>query len=308
MKASRILTLVLFAVGFVNAQNPRLEFEAASVRPMNTRPSGPVDRALGCRGSDGGSPGTVIPVGRCIARYEPLRMVIALAYDIPPASMYPYEGQVLSGPDWINREVYNIEAKADAPATQAQLRQMLQALLAERFKLKVHRELREMPAWALVAKNGAKGVKFQSAPKDRECGDQRRRDHRYELGATTLTGHCHAFVPGTGEVMIEGRSVEMADLAEMLSIWAERIVVDKTGVQGLFDVKLPRFMPPQMAAAALSANIAGGAEGARVKVLEAQISLPTLNSVLDQMGLKLESTKAPVEVIVIDSVERPTEN
>src|SRR5688572_9168661 len=125
MKALSILALVALSVAFANAQNAPLTFEAASVRPMNARPSGPVDRVLGCHGTDSHSGGTNVPLGRCIARFEPLRLVIALAYDIPPASMYPYEGQVLSGPGWINSEVYNIEAKAEAPATQAELRQML---------------------------------------------------------------------------------------------------------------------------------------------------------------------------------------
>ncbi len=75
---------------------------------------------------------------------------------------------------------------------------------------------------------GKNGHKLQPAPKDRDCGEQHRRDHRYELGATSLSGHCHAFVPGGREAMLSGQGVDMSDLAEMLSIWAGRIVVDKT--------------------------------------------------------------------------------
>jgi uncharacterized protein (TIGR03435 family) len=302
----KALTLVLLAgmIVFVNAQSPPPAFEVASVKPNKARPPSPDARILGCHGTDSHSHGTNIPIGRCIARFEPLRLVVALAYDIPPASMYPYEGEILSGPSWINTEIYDIEAKAELPATQTQLKQMLQALLAERFKLKLHRESRELPVYALVAKNAQSAPKLQPAPKDRDCGDQRRRDHRYELAASSLSGHCHAFVPGSGDVMIMGQSVEMSDLAEMLSIWAERIVVDKTGIKGLFDIKLPRFGPQNPPSLPPNLND----ERIREKILASQAALPTLANVLDQLGLKLEPAKAPVEVIVIDSIERPSEN
>jgi uncharacterized protein (TIGR03435 family) len=301
MKALKLLFLVLIAGPFAAAQTPPLTFEVASVRPNNSRPSSPGDIVLGCRGTDSNSPGQVIPHGRCVVRNQPLRLVIALAYDIPPASMYPYQGEVLSGPDWMNNTAYDIEATSEGQATQAQLKIMLQNLLAERFKLKMHREKKEMPVYALTMKNAHK---LQPASKDRECGDQLRRDHRYELGATSLTGHCHAFIPGGNEYTIQGQSVDMSDFAEMLSIWAGRIVVDRTGLPGLFDIKLPRFGPGQLAAPAIPPN---APEGVRERLLEVQ-SLPTLFNVLDQLGFKLESTKAPVEVIVVDNLERPSEN
>jgi uncharacterized protein (TIGR03435 family) len=198
--------------------------------------------------------------------------------------------------------MYDIEAKAEGLPTQAELKQMLQVLLAERFKLKLHRENREMPVFGLVTQKN--GPKLKAAAKDRDCGEQRRRDHRYELSATSLTGHCHAFVPGGVEFMITGQSVDMSDFAEMLSIWAGRLVVDKTGVQGLFDINLPRFIAPGQSPPTIPAN---APEGVREKLLEVQ-SLPTLFTVLDQLGLKLESTKGPVEVLVIDSIEKPSEN
>jgi uncharacterized protein (TIGR03435 family) len=301
MKALNFWLLAAFMVTLVQAQNPTPSFEVASIKPNNSRPQG-LGGALGCYGTDSNSPGTTIPTGRCIARLQPVSRVIGLAYDIPPASMYPYEGQVLSGPGWINSEMYDIEAKAEGPATQAQLKQMLQVLLAERFKLKLHRENRDMPVYALVtAKNGPK---LKAASKDRDCAGQRRRDHRYELSATSLTGHCHAFIPGGMEFMITGQSVDMSDFAEMLSIWAGRLVIDKTGVEGLFDINLPRFLPPGQSLPAVPPN---AVEGIREKIAEIQ-SLPTLFNVLDQLGLKLEAARGPVEVLVIDSIERPSEN
>jgi uncharacterized protein (TIGR03435 family) len=306
MKALTLLFLIAMSAVIASAQTP-LSFEVASVKPNKGGPSSPGELALGCRGTDSHSPGMTIPAGRCIARNEPLRLVIALAYDIPPASMYPYQGEVLSGPSWMNNEIYDIEAKAESPTTYAELRQMLQTLLAERFKLKMHRETRQMPIYGLVRTKNP--LKLTPAPEDRECGEQVRRDHRFELGATSLTQHCHAFIPGSGDVMLLGQSVAMSDLAEMLSIWAGRLVVDQTDIKGLFDVQLPRFVSGDLTARPLPAAIPQGPAGDEVrKFLDAQASMPTVHNVLDRLGLKLESTKGPVEVIVIDNLERPSEN
>src|SRR5262245_28085978 len=134
--------LVLIGVASSEQSQPaqKLSFEVASVKPLDARPTRQEDIKLGCRGTDSRSPGITIPSGRCIARFEPLRLVIALAYDIPPSHLIPYEGKVLAGPDWINNAMYDIEGKAEGAATMAELRLMLQDLLAERFKLKLRRE------------------------------------------------------------------------------------------------------------------------------------------------------------------------
>src|SRR5215475_7372993 len=239
-----VVVLIMLAAMPVLSQTvatQQLSFEVASVKPVQLGPGfpkGPITVTLGCHGTDSHSPGITLPMGRCISRFEPLRTVIALAYDIPPALLYPYEGKVVIGPSWINSEIFDIEAKAESPATEAQLKLMLQTLLAERFRLKLHREEREMPVYALVA--GKNGVKFPKAPADRDCGEQRRSDHRYELGATDLSSQCHGFVPDKGA--LTGRSVNMSDFAEMLAIWAGRKVIDKTGIDGLFDIRMPQMV------------------------------------------------------------------
>jgi uncharacterized protein (TIGR03435 family) len=236
-----------------------------------------------------------------MARFESLKLVIALAYDVPPSLLYPYEGKVISGPDWINSEMYDIDAKAEGPTTEARLKLMLQDLLADRFKLKLHREPREMPVYALVTTKS--GIKFPAAPKDRECGDQVRKDHRYELSASSLAGQCHGFVPDRGA--LTGRSVDMSDFAEMLSIWAGRAVIDKTGVQGLFDINMPPVIAALQNIVALETDKGAIVGRGGREVLE---SRPTVFNALDQFGLKLESTKGPVEVLVIDSIQKPSEN
>src|SRR5215470_13180681 len=307
MKALSVLLLVVITAGFVESQDASLTFEVASIKLGAARSRG--DRVLGCRGTDSHKPDIAIPLGRCVTRNEPLRLVVALAYDIPPASLNPYEGAILSGPSWINTEIYNIDAKADTPTTQAQLKLMLQGLLTDRFKLKLHKETKEMPVYALAV--GKNGPKLTAAPEDRECAGQVRRDHQYELAESSLTGQCHIFVPGGRDAMITGQSVAMSDLAEMISTWAGRVVVDKTGVTGLYDIKLPRFTSGQLSASLQTEdkNPAGnGREGLPGRIPQAAQPLPTLFTVLDQFGLKLESTKGPVEVLVIDSIQKPSEN
>jgi uncharacterized protein (TIGR03435 family) len=303
------LAVALTAPVLSQTRQAQTSFEVASVKLNPSRPMGMAAQVLGCNGTDSHSPGTMnIPIGRCAAKLTPLRLVIALAYDIPPAFLYPYEGKVIAGPDWINSEMYDIDAKAETPATQAELKLMLQQLLAERFKLKLHREPREMPVYALVVNKG--GHKLHEAPKDRDCGGQLRRDHRFELGATSLTGHCHAFIPEDGQ--LRGQSVDMSDFAEMLSIWAGRMVVDRTGVSGVFDLKMPRVAPAGIQVplavernpnAGLRGEPAGGGE-----IRLAMESLPTVFTAVEQMGLKLEPSKGSVDVLVIDSIERPSQN
>jgi uncharacterized protein (TIGR03435 family) len=303
------LILLAATQGLSQTAAAQLSFEVASVKPVQLGsgfPKGPITVTLGCHGTDSHSPGITLPLGRCVSRFEPLRTVIALAYDIPPALLYPYEGKIVIGPAWINSEMFDIDAKAESPTTEAQLKMMLQTLLAERFKLKLHREEREMPVYALVA--GKNGVKFPKAPDDRPCGEQKRSDHRYELGATELAGQCHGFVPDKGA--LTGRSVDMSDFAEMLAIWAGRKVIDKTGIEGLFDIRLPQVVPANTAVSA-AVDEKGGRGGVPAPGPENRLNvnpLPTVFDAVQQFGLKLESTRGPVEVLVIDNIERPSEN
>src|SRR5579864_3180239 len=110
MKALSALLLVVMAAGSIKSQNASLTFEVASIKPGASGPGGRGDRALGCRGTDSHKPDITIPLGRCVTRNEPLRLIVALAYGVPPASLNPYDGASISGPSWINSEIYNIDA------------------------------------------------------------------------------------------------------------------------------------------------------------------------------------------------------
>ncbi len=162
-----------------------MAFDVASVKVNR---SGSRDMLWGCKGTDGKTLSEVkdhnlslvgsgdIPVGGCVVRNTPLQWVIALAYQIP----WDRENQViLGGPNWVSAgldspERFDIDAKTVQPATRAQLFQMLQALLADRFQMKIHQEERELPVYELtIAKN---------AP-------------RLTEGATAERGHCSVGAP-----------------------------------------------------------------------------------------------------------------
>jgi uncharacterized protein (TIGR03435 family) len=211
--------------------------------------------------------------------------------------------QIVGGPDWIDSDGYNIEAKADAKASQRQVFLMLQSLLEDRFKLKVHRETRDLPAYALTAAKG--GLKLP-APKEGGC---------VSLTPDASTSYAGGRMPPPGEgrpplapcgsvrvillpsgARMQGGKIPMAEFIRMLSGVLGSPVIDKTGFTDLFDVRLD-FLPDETTAA-----------------LPAPPSPPDnpnpsiLAALQEQLGLRLESTKGPVEVLVIDRVERPTEN
>lgn len=167
---------------------------------------------------------------------------------------------------------YNIVAKAegDGTPTKGEFRQMLQRLLAERFNLKFHREMKELPVYALVV--GKNGPKFKESAPD----------------AVFISHHG---VNGHNQNMTLVKAT-MESLADDLSMdfGIDRPILDKTGLTGTYDIKLeatPEF------------RINRGADPGDISVFTA---------VQEQLGLKLEPTKGPVEVVVIDHVERPSEN
>jgi len=176
--------------------------------------------------------------------------------------------QVSGGPRWLNSDHFDISARApgDTPLTNDQLKQMLQALLADRFRLGVHRETKEMPVYALVI--GKNGAKLQAPDMNSRQG----------------------YAGGDGKVMHFVQSHGTTQwLADQLSMSADRPVRDKTGLAGMYSFKLD-FSPPGNTAAAES-------------------DIPSMfTAVQDQLGLRLEPQQAPVEVLVIDSAEKPSGN
>jgi uncharacterized protein (TIGR03435 family) len=273
------------AMGLVNA--PPMQAQSQAGSPMSFEvASVKANLAGGER-----APRMILPGGRFTATNNTVRDLILNAYGVTIPSLL--EG----GPGWIDSARYDIDAKAGANAIPAgttgralweKTRLMLQTLLADRFKLVIRRQTKEMPVYELVvARNGAKLQKS-----DRDC-------------AESITA-CHGF--SGNPTHLSGSAVDMYDLALILTRYSDRPVIDRTGIQGLFDIKLqwnPFIGRPQTADDSPRSPAAQAREGPRPDLA----SLPTMFDALEQqLGLKLESRKGPVETYVIEHVERPTDN
>lgn len=189
--------IVALSLTCLLAAQPPTRFEAASVK---LHPAGDND------GSIGPHPGGFAATG------VSLRVLIQVAFRLK-------DYQVAGGPDWIGTDRYDILATAPEGfnPTQAQLKPMLQALLTDRFQLKIHRETRELPAFALVpARNGSK------------------------LRATPVDGNKDIISVGPGN--LTGQGITMAGLADALAMESDRAIVDHTGMAGQYDVAL-RWTP-----------------------------------------------------------------
>lgn len=217
--------------------------------------------------------------GRFTAINVPLKMLIQFAFGIP-------ESRILDEPGWINSTKFNIDAKADSSIDdqmrvlssnegKAQKRLMLQALLADRFQLRVHTEARDLPMYVLVvAKSGPKFLELKA-------------------NGTTIDG-------GNGRIQVQGGENTVALFAEQLANSLGRPVVDQTGIQGRYNIAL------QWASDDGAATKLGGTQ-----VGTAAVDLPgpsIFTAIQEQLGLKLESRKGLVQVLIIDHIDKPSEN
>ena len=207
--------------------------------------------------------------GRLTAHNGSLRTYIQLAYQV--------KDYQVSGPSWIDSERYDIVAKAPEAAPESELMRMLQTLLSTSFRLEFHRETREFPVYALVvAKNGPKLKEAAPDSDDKSNGTRGR---------------------------LNDRGASMSTLANQLARRVDRPVVDRTGLQSRYDFTL--VWDPNAdkevanpGGAAPAGGIAGGVEGVSIFAALAQ-----------QLGLKLEPQRGPMEVLVVDHAEKvPVEN
>jgi uncharacterized protein (TIGR03435 family) len=202
---------LLAIAGFLAIAHAQPAFEVASVKLAH----GGNGFSGGCHGIDSTYAPNLLasapPLGRCVIHDARLDHLISIANRVRAMA------QISGGPDWIKSDRFNIDAKVEDPskATEEELLQMLQALLTERFSLKLRREMREMPGYGLiVAKNGPK---LHEAKGDEVSG---------RFGPN--------FKPGPGPNTFTARSYSMPMLADMLTMFGDP-VVDKTGLAGKFD-------------------------------------------------------------------------
>jgi uncharacterized protein (TIGR03435 family) len=234
------LTIVMQPTPNVAAQSSgaRPAFEVASIKPNTS-------------GEPGARSGTR-PGGRYIAMNTSLKGMVMQAYGLQSF-------QITGGPGWLETDRYDVNAKGEENVPERQIWLMLQSLLADRFKLKLHRETKESGIYSLVVARS--GLRLQPS------------------SATGVN-----FGVGGRKIVAQGASMD--DLTNLLTIQLGQPVSNKTGVTGRFDITLS--WAPDAATA--------GSEGA-----------PSIFTVIqEQLGLRLESGRGPVEILVIDSAEKPT--
>src|SRR6266436_9305736 len=246
-------------------------FEVASIKPNNGTPMAGFSIV--------GKPfnGIMWKADRFMATNFTLHNLIQRAYDVQ-------DDQILGGPDWLNSEGYDIDAKVEKSVVDElqmlgpdqrflQSRRMLQAFLADRFKLTLHRETKEVPVYVLVI--GKNGPSLQEAKPGDTYASGFKDPHGRPLGAGTL------LQPGPCKLV--GQGVPIAGLVGALSERLSRSVVDETGLKGNYDFTLD----------------------CHTAFMERGGSLLTV--LPEQLGLELKPQTAPVEVLIIDNAERPSE-
>jgi uncharacterized protein (TIGR03435 family) len=270
----------VITITFAMSQNgpaARPEFAVASVKPNKT----------GCCTAYG------VGNGQGGGRNVTLRNLIALAYRLQ-------EYQISGGPRWVGTDRFDVEGKAEDPkADYDQLRLMLRALFEDRFRLKIHRETKPSAVYSLVLGKGGPKLKLSADQVSPDVNGPAPDGAGPNRGAVRI---------GVGNLI--GYAVPMSRLAFILSQRLDRLVIDKTNLAGRFDLHL-RWAPDPGA----SPFDSGGNRQPETIIdmngvtLSADPNAPSFFSAIqEQLGLKLESAKAPVDVLVIDHVEKPSEN
>jgi uncharacterized protein (TIGR03435 family) len=222
--------------------------------------------------------------GRFVTVNVPLRAILEWAFDMP-------QSRIVDGPSWIRSARWDIEAKADdaldtqktfdSNAAKRQKQQMVQALLKNRFNLAYHYETRVRPVYILaVAKDGPKFLTSQAK------------------GTTINRGSTH--------IGVQGGDNTVALLAEQLAETLGRVVLDRTGIQGRYNIDLTWTPDDSTAPLPGSSGAPGSSGGASMAPVSSGPSIFT--AIQEQLGLKLEPEKAPVNVLVVDRVNLPTPN
>jgi uncharacterized protein (TIGR03435 family) len=245
---------VIFLVGTSSAEQsngPQPSFEVASVKPN-------VSGSSSYRTS-------ISHTGRFVGTNLTVKALIQLAYRVQ-------QYQIIGGPHWLATDHYDIEAKVDVKVTPEQIADMVRSLLADRFMLKLHHDIRELPIYALVIVKSGSKLTANTSGSDNHS-------------SSTLRGKMRA------------RNVPIETLVTLLSSQLDRVVVDRTGLTGNFDWQLE--WSPEASRAGIPPETTATADSTGPSIFTA---------IQEQLGLRLEGTKAPANALTIDAVERPSEN
>ena len=275
-----VMTAPVIRAQVAPANTPK--FEVASIRscpdPSQTPPS-----AVG-----GGPhiPGSNSSPGRLATDCVPLRQLIGNTYTTDADGLIPLTG----GPSWTNSAFYEIKATAEGdPSVKMMRGSMLQGLLEDRFQLKIHRETKEGPVYFLTIARG--GPKLQSFTEG-SC-----KPWPSPPPPHVTKEYCTRMIYGV-QPAVEAQGATLEEFSKMLRSVVGRPVIDKTGISGRFDIRV-KF----------------SREGTELAGLQLKESVPDPNdppsiftALQEQLGLRLDSGRGPIETLVIDHIEKPSEN
>jgi len=289
-KAGKALLVVLGAAAAFAQNSPRPEFEVATIRPSAQSPAEAV------------TAGVRIDGAQFHSAYLTLRDYLSLAYRV---KVYQ-----ISGPDWISSDRFDISATLP-PGSTTQVPEMMQRLLEERFQIRMHREKRDFPVYVLELAKG--GLKIQEAGPD--------------PGPANADGKAPVNITGSGNAQgvsvnlgrgasytfsnnkFEGKRLTTTVIAGALERFMDRPMLDMTDLSGVYDITLDVTQEDYRAMlihAAVAAGVTLPPEALRI--LDGA-SLPSLFEAVQKLGLRLDTRKAPLDMIVVDDGRKtPTDN
>jgi uncharacterized protein (TIGR03435 family) len=305
-----LLTLLLLAAPVFAQAGP--SFEVATIKP-----SPPLDPQKIAAGQL--QIGMNVTKGRVTFGFMPVSALIMQAYKIKPHQV--------SGPAWLNEDRFDITATFPEGATSEQVPEMMKGLLAERFGLTFHWTSEEKPVYALVVDKDGPKLKEAQEPAPPTANEPKpdavigsgenavsmRRTNQGMSMTTSKTGAVNMTMGPDGNMRMEIGKMTMADLADALTQFVDRPVVDKTELKGTYQVALEMAMADILQIARKSGVMnAMGPEASAALANIPGSSDPSSNSVfasIQKLGLRLDGQKMPVQVFVVDKVLRtPTEN
>ena len=247
-----------------------------------------------------------------------LRLLVQTAYQRPSTGGPVAQLQMIGAPPWMDSDRYDVQAAADCSGgiiTREQMQLMVRSLVEERFQLKAHIETRELTIYNLVV--GKDGLKIKQSKDQTPVTPLQappttppvpiippgQRGSPFDPNSPAPRGFLGGMFSNS-LIMFRGSAVPLANMIGMMQQQVGRPVIDKTELKGLFDFTL-RFSPEGLTSAPPPPPV--GAPPA-AETAPASEPLPSIFTALQEIGLRLEPAKGPVEVLIIDSVQKPTEN
>lgn len=280
----RFAALLLLGPLLASAQ----EFEVATIKPSPPGAQGAASAGLHLDGAQ--ATWTAID----------LKLYLGMAYRL--------RNYQISAPDWMTSGRWDISAKLPTGADPKQIPEMIQVLLRDRFRMKMHRESRDLPVYALTLGKGE--LKMKVSPVEAtDSGERSIGVSATPSGTGTMIRYNNGAYMVIGDNKFEGRKISTAIMADSLARFADRPVIDTTGLKDTYDFTM-EFSPEDFRAMMIRAAVAQGTPISPdlLKLADAAPGDTIVNAV-EKLGLKLEPRKAPIEMLIVDEASKtPIEN